>query len=81
MGILFGTDYKFGWMKDYNEPNFSKSYIRFKNLNLHINNFFENDYEKNSFKSKMDIELLREKITLNYLVDKNEIEFLNNKEI
>ena len=80
LGILFGTDYKFGWMKDYNEPNFSKSYIRFKNLNLHINNFFENDYEKNSFKSKMDIELLREKITLNYLVDKNEIEFLNNKE-
>ena len=80
LGILFGTDYKFGWIKDYNEPNFSKSYIRFKNLNLHINNFFENDYEKNSFKSKMDIELLREKITLNYLVDKNEIEFLNNKE-
>ena len=80
LGILFGTDYKFGWMKDYNEPNFSKSYIRFKNLNLHINNFFENDYEKNSFKSKMDIELLREKITINYLVDKNEIEFLNNKE-
>ena len=80
LGILFGTDYKFGWIKDYNEPNFSKSYIRFKNLNLHINSFFENDYEKNSFKSKMDIELLREKITINYLVDKNEIEFLNNKE-
>ncbi len=79
-GILFGTDYKFDWMKDYNEPNFSKSYIRFKNLNLHINNFFENDYEKNSFKSKMDIEFLREKATLNYLVDKNEIEFFNNKE-
>ena len=79
-GILFGTDYKFSWIKDYNEPNFSKSYIKFKNINLHINNLFENDYEKNSFKSKMDIELLREKISLNYFVDKNKIEFLNNKE-
>ena len=77
---MFGTNFKFSWIKDYNEPNFSKSYIRFKNLNLHINNLFENDYEKNSFKSKMDIEFLREKITLNYLVDKNKIEFLNNKE-
>mgnify|MGYP001220838133 CR=1 FL=1 len=79
-GILFGTDYKFSWIKDYNEPNFSKSYIKFKNINLHINNLFENDYEKNSFKSKMDIEFLRKKIALNYLVDKNKIEFLNNKE-
>ena len=79
-GILFGTNFKFSWIKNYNEPNFSKSYIRFKKLNLHINNLFENDYEKNYFKSKMDIEFLGEKITLNYLVDKNKIEFLNNKE-
>ena len=79
-GILFGTDYKFSWIKDYNEPNFSKSYIKFNNLNLYINNLFENDHGKNYFKSKMDIELLKEKISLNYFVDKNKIEFLNNKE-
>ena len=78
-GILFGADYKFNWIKDYNEPNFSKSYIIFKNLNLHISNLFENDYGKNSFKSKIDIELLREKISLNYFFDKNKIEFFNNK--
>jgi hypothetical protein len=77
---LFGTDYKFSWIKDYNEPNFSKSYIKFNDLNLYINNLFENDYGKNYFKSKMDIELLRKKISLNYIVDKNKIEFLNNKE-
>jgi hypothetical protein len=78
-GILFGADYKFNWIKDYNEPNFSKSYIIFKDLNLHIGNFFENDYGKNSFKSKIDIELLREKISLNYFFYKNKIEFFNNK--
>ena len=79
-GILFGADYKFSWIKDYNKPNFSKSYIKFKNLNLYIDNLFENDFEKKSFKSKMNIEYLRKKITLNYLADKNKIEFLNNKE-
>jgi len=77
---LFGEDYNFEWIKDYNKPKFSKSYIKFKNLNFNIDSLFEDDDEKNSFKSKMNIELLRKKISLNYFVNKNEIEFFNDKE-
>lgn len=79
-GILFGTDYKLNWVKDYNEPNFSKSNIMFNHLNLEIDNFFETNYEKNSFKSEANIKFLRKKITLKYLFEKNIIEFLNSEE-
>lgn len=79
-GILFGVDYKFSWIKNYNEPKLSESNIKFKNLDLNVNNLFEKYYEKNIFRSKTVIELLNEKIRLNYFVKKEEIEFLNDKE-
>ena len=71
-GVLFGTNY--------DQPKFSESNIKFTNLGLNINNLFENNNEKNIFRSKSVIEFLNEKISLNYFATKDEIEFLNDEE-
>ena len=78
LGNLFGSSFRFNWEKNFSNPYISQSNIKFKNPNLNITNKFNNE-DEDFITAKTYVKFLRNSIDLNYKLNKDNIEFIDDK--
>ena len=77
LGNLFGSNFKFNWIKDFSNPYTTLSSINFKNPNLKISNEFNKESEDFT-KAETKISFLRNNLDLNYKFNQDGIELIDN---
>ena len=77
LGNIFGTNYKFYWLKDYLNPSITESSFSFQNPNIDIINKFNDDNEKKEVRAFTRISFLNTKTDLNYVFNKDQIVFVD----
>ena len=78
LGNLFGSNFKFNWVKDFSNPYITLSSINFKNPNLNILNKF--NQQNDAFtEAETSISFLRNSLDLNYKFNKESIELIDDK--
>ena len=77
-GNLFGSNFKFNWIKNFSNPYISSSNINFKNPNLNILNKFNKENEDFT-KAETNINFLRNNLNLNYKFNRENIELIDNE--
>ena len=80
LGNIFGTDYKFDWIKNFSNPTKTQSNFIFKNPNINIDNSFEKNYQDSNIKGISKIKFLNNKTSLNYIFNKNQIKFIDSED-
>ena len=78
LGNLFGSSFRFNWEKNFSNPYKTQSKIKFKNPNLNITNKFNNE-DEDFTTVKTYVKFLRNSIDLNYKLNKDNIEFIDDK--
>jgi len=79
LGNLFGSNFKFNWIKDFSNPYITLSSMNFKNPNLNILNEFNRQNDVFT-KAETNVSFLRNSLDLNYKFNKESIEFIDNKD-
>tara|TARA_B100000029_G_scaffold66874_1_gene59709 strand:+ start:439 stop:1863 length:1425 start_codon:yes stop_codon:yes gene_type:complete len=77
LGNIFGTDYKFHWLKDYDSPKITESNFSFRNPKINIINTFKENYETNKVNVFTKINFLNYKTNLNYRYNEDLISFFD----
>ena len=80
LGNIFGTNYKFDWIKNFSNPTKTQSNVNFQNPNINIVNSFEKNYQDSNVKGTSKIKFLNNKTSLNYIFNKNQIKFIENED-
>tara|TARA_Y100001970_G_scaffold72572_1_gene92117 strand:- start:1096 stop:2520 length:1425 start_codon:yes stop_codon:yes gene_type:complete len=78
LGNLFGSNFKFNWIKNYSNPYITLSNINFKNPSLSISNKF-NKKNENFIKAETNIKFLRNNLDLRYKFNQESIELFDDK--
>ncbi len=78
LGNLFGANFKFNWEKNFSNPYVSISDIKFNSPKMNISNKFNKENENFTI-ANTNIELLKNKLDLNYKFNQNYIELLDDK--
>ena len=79
LGNLFGSNFKFNWIKDFSNPYITLSSMNFKNPNLNILNEFNRQNDVFT-KAETNVSFLRNSLDLNYKFNKESIEFIDDKD-
>jgi len=78
LGNLFGSNFKFSWDKNYDNPYATISDIKFKSPNINISNKFNADNEAFT-KAETNIAFLKNNLHLNYKFNKDNIKLIDDK--
>ena len=78
LGNLFGSNFKFNWIKDFSNPYITSSNINFQSPNLDILNEFNRKNEAFTI-AKTNISFLKNNLDLNYKFNKESIELIDDK--
>ena len=80
IGNIFGTNYKFDWIKNFSNPTKTQSNVNFQNPNINIVNSFEKNYQDDNVKGTSEIKFLNNITSLNYIFNKNKIKFIESED-
>ena len=80
LGNIFGTNYKFDWIKNFSNPTKTQSNFKFQNPNINIFNIFEKNYQDSNVKGISKIKFLNNQTSLSYIFNKNQIKFIENED-
>ena len=78
LGNLFGSNFKFNWIKNYSNPYISSSNLNFKNPSLNISNKFNKENE-NFVRAETNVSFLRNNLDLSYKFNQESIELIDDK--
>ena len=80
LGNIFGTNYKFDWIKNFSNPTKTQSNVNFQNPNINIVNSFKKNYQDSNVKGISKIKFLNNKTSLIYIFNKNQIKFIESED-
>ena len=72
LGNLFGSNFKFNWIKNYSNPYITSSNLNFKNPSLNISNKFNKENE-NFVRAETNVSFLRNNLDLSYKFNQESI--------
>ena len=78
LGNLFGSNFNFKWDKDFLNPHITKSNFKFSNPNINITSKFDRK-NINYVKSQTTVNFLQNNLILNYNLNNNSIELVDDK--